>query len=617
MDSPKFAATGRCAGSRWIHVAAILSVLVGFGGIACVAQESGAPADARPLERGTVLQHRYLNIPVRTDAPRRTISLLVDGEIVRAFEVELADGPPDFWAFLEIGEWKGRSAILRLDPAGVLSSPEAQSASRSWPLTSDALNQVRFSDEIEESASLYREPWRPQFHFTTKRGWLNDPNGPIYAYGEYHLFYQLQPYSLKSFNGDKAWGHAVSRDFVHWTELPVALHPDRTGGVWSGSSVIDTKNLLGLQTGPEPPMLLFYTATGRSAMNPKAPAPTDFLQAIAFSNDRGLTWTRYAHNPILANVSPQNRDPQVFWHEPSRRWVMLLYVGTPYSNPGNHYQARIFTSDNLRDWTYRSAIDGLFDCPALFEVPIEGSPSETRWIAHSASMKYRVGRFDGETFVPETDFIASHQGRVGESAYAPLIFRNTNQSRPVQIGWLADLRFSGSRQAMTFPCELVLRRTSEGLRLRWSPVAALENLHGARSGWRGVRLDPARVSPIRTRGRYLDLQAQLRLDSDAECEISVRGRSLTVHAASQQITFGDYSLPIAMKDGRVQLRLLVDETSWEIFAEDGLVYLPLVVAMAPLDQNVSVTARGGAVQVDSLDVFEVKSIWPTAKGAAR
>ena len=560
------------------------------------------------LARQVMLDHRYLNVPVQAGAPRRTISVIVDGRVVRAFEVELADGPPDFWAFTDVGAWRGRQATIRLDPVGRLSDEKSQSVSRAHPPRPDALAALRLEEQIVDAASLYREPLRPQFHFTTRRGWLNDPDGLVYCLGEYHLFYQYQAFSLKSLNSDKAWGHAVSRDLVHWEELPVAIYPDENGGAWSGSTLIDARNVAGLQTGTEPPLLLFYTAAGRSAMNPKPDGPADFVQNLAFSNDRGRTWAQFAGNPILKKITPLNRDPQVFWHEPSQRWVMVLYVGYPISNPGNHPTAQIFNSENLKDWTYQSRVDGFFDCPVLYELPLDGDAANPRWIIHCADMKYKVGRFDGKTFIPETGLIEAHKGKAGESAYAAQIFRNMPQGRAVEMAWLYNDR-AGARQMMTFPSELSLVTTADGPRLRWQPVPEIQHLYGVAKRWRDLALTADESPVMLGRGRHLDIQARIDLGHAREIEINLRGLPIVLHPETKELTFRGYSLPLRLKGNRLQLRLLLDETSLEIFADDGLTYLPIAISPAAQNDGVTVAARGGAARAEILDLVEIKSIW--------
>jgi sucrose-6-phosphate hydrolase SacC (GH32 family) len=560
------------------------------------------------IERELTLDHRYLNVPVKADAPRRTISVTVGGRVVRAFEVELAEGEPDFWAFTDVSAWQGQRATIRLDAVGRLGNPESQKLSLSRPISPRALETLRLAEEIADAASLYREPLRPQFHFTARRGWINDPNGLLWYQGEYHLFFQHQPFSMKSLNGDKAWGHAVSRDLVHWEELSEAIYPDEHGGAYSGSTLVDEKNVAGFQSGAEPALLLFYTAVGRSAMNPKPTEPADYVQRLAYSNDRGRTWSMFAGNPVLKNITPQNRDPMVFWHAPSKRWVMVLYVGYPISSPGNHYTAQIFNSENLKDWTYQSRIEGFFDCPVLFELPLDGNAADTRWIIHCANMKYKVGRFDGKTFTPETELIDSHKGKVGESEYAPQIFRNL-PARTVQQGWLYNEK-PGARQLVTFPCDISLGSTPSGPRLRWQPVQEIGRLHGAAKTWRDLPLVADEAPVVRTRGRHLDLQTVIHIGDAREVEINVRGIPIVLHTRAKELTVRGYALPLVMKEDRLQLRLLLDETSLEIFADNGLVYLPLTIPPSGGDDAVTIGARGGTTRAESLDIIEVKSIWP-------
>ena len=421
---------------------------------------------------------------------------------------------------------------------------------------------------------------------------------------------------MKSLNSDKNWGHAVSRDLVHWQELPVALRPERDGGMWSGSAEVDWHNVAGFQQGPEPAMLVFYTATGRSAMNPKPAEPGDFVQNIAYSNDRGRSWTKYAGNPILRNFTPKNRDPYVFWHEPSKKWIMLLYVGEPVSDPGNHYKTRFFSSDNLKDWAADSSVDGFFDCPVMFELPLDGNAAETRWVIHCADMKYKVGRFDGKTFTPETGLIDGHKAKISESAYTAQIFRNLDRARTVQMAWLYN-QLPGFRQMMTFPCKLALVTTAEGPRLRWQPVREIEAAYGSAQTWRDVTLRPDDQTVVRARGRQLDIRTEIRVREAAEIEINVRGVPVVLHAKSKQLTVHGYALPVKLKDDVLTLRILVDELSLELFADDGLVYLPLSLPFSPQNEAVTLAVRGGNALAERIDIAEIKSIWPASASAGR
>jgi sucrose-6-phosphate hydrolase SacC (GH32 family) len=347
-------------------------------------------------------------------------------------------------------------------------------------------------------------------------------------------------------------------------------------------------------------------------MNPKAAEPSDFVQRLAYSNDRGRSWTMFAGNPVLKNITPLNRDPLVFWHAPSKRWVMVLYVGYPISNLGNEVTAQILNSENLKDWTYQSRIEGFYDCPMLYEIPLDGKAADTRWIIHCANMKYKVGRFDGKTFTPETDLIDAHKGKVGESAYASQIIRNAPDGRVLEISWLYNEQ-PGARQIMTFPSELSLVTTPNGPRLRWQPVHEIEQLISTPQTWHNLTLSPE--SPVtRAQGRHLEIKAEIQLGDAREVEFDLGGMPIVFHTVGKELTVRGYALPLALKENRLQLRVLLDETSLEIYADNGLVYLPLTIPPLGEHPAVTISVRGGAAQAETLEIAELKSIWPAPEG---
>ncbi|RYG46572.1 glycoside hydrolase family 32 protein, partial [bacterium] len=263
-----------------------------------VQSDQGPPALLRGVERTIRLDRNLLNLPVKNGAPKRWVTISVPGEEPRRFDIELAEGEPDWWAFTDVAAWRGKTATIRVDEI---------------PEDSRGLAAIAQADGIKGAKDLYAEPLRPQFHFTSRRGWLNDPNGLVFYKGEYHLFYQHNPYGWGW--GNMSWGHAVSRDLVHWRELPVALHPDASGTMFSGSAVVDRENTAGFKTGTEDPLVALYTAAGKP-----------FTQGLAISNDRGRTWTKYAGNPVLGHVVHENRDPKAVWHAPTRQWIIALYM---------------------------------------------------------------------------------------------------------------------------------------------------------------------------------------------------------------------------------------------------------------------------------------------------
>lgn len=560
------------------------------------------------LIRKLEFTNRYLNIPIKAGAPRRTMVIEVAGKVVRAFDVELAETAADFWAFIDVSAWQGQIGTIKLHTLPTVRDETIRSHSADHPVKEDALAQLELSAEIKGSHDLYHESLRPQFHFTVKRGWHNDPNGMVYHEGEYHLFYQYQPFSVSSFS-DKSWGHAVSRDLVHWEERPIALWADQEGQKWSGSGVVDMRNVSGLQSGEKPPLLLFYTATGDSAQRASAEPGTGFVQSIAYSNDRGTTWETYAGNPIIPNITPGNRDPLVFWHEPTQRWVMTLFVGQPESwlRDGNQVAAQIFTSADLQGWRYESTVDGFFDCPGLFSLPLDGDAGDLRWVMHCADMKYKVGRFDGRVFTPESDFIV---GQYGDCAYAPQLFNHAPDNRRIQIAWgrtqAPGMPFS---QIMCFPCDLTMISTAEGPRLCWQPVSEIETLWSESTVIAARRIESTQGVVELAGGKHFDVEMTIDVGNAEAVELMLQGVSLRCDPMEKTLTANGYEAALSLADGKLKLRCLVDRISIEVFAEGGLVYMPLAVIPSGDETGISIRAVEGTVTVDHLECHELNSIW--------
>ena len=249
--------------------------------------------------REITIDNQYLNFPVKQETKESLLHLLIDGKVVREFKVSLAKDEPDFWVFLDVSEFKGKEATLQIKKEH------------------EGFHRIYQADSYPGEENLYRESLRPQIHFSSRRGWNNDANGLVYYDGEYHLFYQHNPFGW-SYGSDanKAWGHAISTDLIHWKELRDAIHPDNLGGIYSGSAVVDKYNTTGFQGGDEKPIVCIYTsAGGKTPWSKKKP----FTQSIAYSIDKGRTFTKYIGNPVQEEIELMNRDPKVIWYQPTNQ----------------------------------------------------------------------------------------------------------------------------------------------------------------------------------------------------------------------------------------------------------------------------------------------------------
>ncbi|MDI9256894.1 glycoside hydrolase family 32 protein [Flavobacterium sedimenticola] len=328
-----------------------------------------------------------------------------------------------------------------------------------------------------QNTSQYNEPYRPQFHFTPPAKWMNDPNGLVYHNGKYHLFYQYYPDGIVW--GPMHWGHAESTDLLHWKQLPVALYPDTLGWIFSGSAVIDKDNTAGFGKNA---MIAIYTYHNDDIW--KAGKKNTESQALAYSLDEGKTWTKYKANPVLNNSGEQDfRDPKVFWHTQTARWIMTLAVGD---------KIKLFSSQNLKEWQEESVFKptekdtelGVWECPDLFSMKTDSG--ETKWIMiinhgdkgpnGGSCTRYFIGDFDGKTFTQTQNAKWLDHGT---DYYAAVTFSNVPNDKKIVLGWMSNWQYATKvptevwRSAMTLPRELELIKDKNGYYLNQKMVSQL------------------------------------------------------------------------------------------------------------------------------------------------
>ncbi|MHC4556048.1 MAG: glycoside hydrolase family 32 protein [Planctomycetota bacterium] len=549
--------------------------------------QSNITAERPLLERTITVTKPLLNFPLKTGAARHYIELVVDDKQVRAMDVEPATSDDiDYWVVTDLSPWLGKKLLMR---------------TRQHPLgNAHVLDRISVEDGIRDADDLYREALRPQFHFSSRRGWINDTNGLIYYDGEYHLYYQHNPYGWDHSRNDynKTWGHAVSTDLVHWTELAGAIHPDHLGPIYSGSAVLDKNNRAGFQTGKEKSIVAVYTSAGGRSPWSKG---KKFSQSISYSNDRGRTFTPYEGNPVLPNIEYINRDPKVIWHEPTGKWVMVLHF---------HERAMaFFTSDDLKKWDKQSEFESpyLIDCPELFQLSVDGDVNLKKWIIYGGSGAYFVGDFDGKEFKPESGIIKYNHG---DCFYASQTFSNVPKGRRIQMAWgiipMEDMPFN---QQLLFPVELTLHTTDEGILMFAYPVKEIESIQAEEHTWSDVQLKPGQNIISGVKGELFDIDAEFEISDADEFGFLINGFSVKYNLDGNQLSCGDSKAKLKPIDGKIRLRILVDRVSIEIFANEGRIYMPIRAIPEPDERILEVFTKGGNIKISSLKIYELKSIW--------
>jgi len=501
-------------------------------------------------------------------------------------------------------------------------------------MTPKAAVAIAIAMTLQAPSGLYHEPLRPQMHFTPPRNFMNDPNGLVFYQGEYHLFYQHNPFGERW--GHMSWGHAVSSDMLHWRNLPVAI-PESDGiMIFSGSAVVDRDDTSGLclPHGADPSCLVaIYTGHGHGRQT----------QNLAYSNDRGRTWTKYGGNPVVDLGLANFRDPKVFWHAPSRRWVMVTVLA-------DQHKVRFFGAPDLRHWTAlgdfgpEGATGGVWECPDLFELPIDGT-GESRWVldvdinpggvAGGSGGQYFVGRFDGRRFVndnpPDTILWADY----GKDFYATTSYSDLPPSdgRRIWMGWISNWQYANDeptvtwRGAQSVPRVLRLRRVPAGLRLIQTPIRELESLR--------TTAEATTVEAVAPLPPSADISFEVRPDSqgpsgirftnargeEATVEVDVAGPSLVIdrrrsrQAAAPAEYAGRHAGPVRWRDGRITVRVIFDASVIEAFANDG--ETTVTDRVYPSVPFTRVTAFGNGL-VRGVKLWTLASVWsPDAQGAIR
>jgi len=463
---------------------------------------------------------------------------------------------------------------------------------------------------------------------------MNDPNGMVYYDGVYHLAYQFNPLGTRWQN--MSWGHATSKDLVTWEHQPVALYPDTLGAIFSGSAVVDIHNTTGLQSGEEKTLLAYFTHAG----------PNGQVQSLAYSNDKGKTWTKYANNPILTHFEndPDFRDPKVFWHAETERWVMVIARSLKK-------EIEIYSSENGIDWQFESSFGqgqgaqgGIWECPDLFKMAVEGEAGESRWVlicnlnpggpSGGSAAQYFIGDFDGRVFTNHAKPSDIKWMDWGKDHYATVTWSDVPESdgRRLAIGWMSNWEYANDvptknfRSAMTVARELKLVTKGEELVLASYPVEELEKLRveevvfdnlvveneqvvdsflGQNNGAYELTMmldasdaDVAGLTLFNSKGESIDISISL---SKGEMYMDRSNSGLTdFNDRFKAVTFA----PVEKKE-KYELRILVDKASVEIFEGKGSTVMTNVVFPTEPYNRLKFYTKGGATLVQDLKIYRL------------
>lgn len=591
----------------------------------------GAAGSLRAADRGVEIEHlgvnntlvrvtadgKYLLLPVQESNDEATVNVLVDGKTDKTLSVRLAKSKVDYTVPLKIEDYKGKKVLLNVVTSQSRSSVREAKEDACW-------QNISVSDTFDTSN---REKFRPAYHHTPLYGWMNDPNGMFYKDGEWHLCYQWNPYGSKWQN--LSWGHSVSRDLIHWEHRPDAvIEPDGLGMIFSGSSAVDSSGSAGFG---KDAVVAMYTSAAASQ-----------IQSLAWSDDNGETFTKYDGNPVLT-LDSEARDPNMFWDAERNVWILVLAHALDH-------EMLIFSSPDMKDWTLESSFgrglgaqDGVWECPDLFELPVNGE-SGKKWVLlcnlnpggpfGGSATQYFIGDFDGKTFTSDTD----DSGKVptkwldyGKDHYATVSFSDAPDGRRTVIGWMSNWQYAPEvptmqfRSANTLPREMGLFRAPDGqLYVSSTPSPEVDALRGAlvKSVSKTSLGSKARtysipelceidmeISPKKAESVEIELsnaageKVVMVYDAKSDC-LSFDRRESGIVDFSQD--FPAVTVSPAYTDGdKVGLRIFIDRSSIEVFGKDGRFAMTNLVFPNSPYSRLSVRATGGSARLSDLKIYSI------------
>lgn len=557
-------------------------------------------------EQSYKIDKKYLLVPIEDKSPITKLSIQQNGEyIYPSLDIRLAQTKTDYWIPIDVEQYKGQELNLIFDHV---------------KKTDIGFSQITQSDSFNFD---YNEKFRPDYHFSPYYGWTNDPNGMVFNNGEYHLYYQSNPYG--SMWGNLHWGHAVTKDFRKWEHLPFAIEPDSLGAIFSGSAVIDKNNTAGFGKNA---LVAIYTSAGQIQ-----------AQSIAYSLDNGRTFVKYKNNPVLTDARYVDfRDPKVFWHNRSNQWIMSLATTQTIT---------FYASKNLKEWIRLSEFGdgigdhgGVWECPDLFPLTFNG---QTKWVLFvsinpggpngGSATQYFIGSFDGKTFKPD-DLPYPLWLDYGCDNYAGVTWNNAPDGRRIFIGWMSNWNYTNQvptthfRNAMTLPRDIKLLNNGDHLIVASYPVKEINGLRAETQNLGNIEVKTTNTveklldnntgafeiemtinnSNVNNFGFRLSNSKGESLDFFFDIEkrqfIVNRSKSGLV-GFSKNFASSSIISPLVVKDS-YKIRLLMDKASSEIFINDGeLVQTNTIFPTEPYNR-LDFRCNGGNIIIDDFKIYKLQ-----------
>lgn len=531
-----------------------------MGYVSSVAQSQVQVLSERHAMQRISGQKNYLMLPVEEAEEGVHVKIIYNNKIVKEFNVRLAVNKVDYYVPVDISVINGKDALIDVDFG------DGRNRRHSDIKNYVCWTKIDYADKIDTANRETR--WRPIYHHTPTYGWMNDPNGMFYKDGVWNLYFQYNPYGSTWEN--MTWGHSTSTDLVNWTYQGDVIEPDALGTIFSGSSVVDYKNTAGFGEGA---IISYYTSAGQSQ-----------TQSMAYSTDNGKTFTKYESNPVLTSNIPDFRDPNIFWHEATQRWILVI---------SESQHMKFFSSANLKDWQFESTFgedygnhSGVWECPDLFEI-------NGKWFLlcninpggpfGGSATQYFVGQFDGHKFTCEDDKSEVKWLDYGKDHYATVSFSNAPDGRIIVLPWMSNWQYANNvptkqyRSANGLPRDLGSFTYKGETYLSVKPSKEILSAFAQKPSEKltdACRIDvQLKGSSSVTLSNEKGEQVVLTYDEQAET-ISMDRRKSGETAFSEEFPI----VTTTPTYGKVKmLRIFVDRSSIEVFDADGKVAMTNIV----------------------------------------